>query len=131
MTPNSAVTKSLKKLGVVAQGEVPSGGQMVDGIESLNSMLHSWELVGINLQHYDAANADTLPFPQSHDDTVIYMLAIMLAPEYEIDITPAIASVAEAGMQALRNAYLDPNMKLTIDPALNPYYNSNEIGLIT
>lgn len=125
MTPNSVVKKGLQKLGVLAAGENLSGDETTDGIDLFNQMLHSWELQGVNLQHYDAASGDTLPYPQNHETAFVYGFAVYAAPEYEAQVPPAVAEIADRAFRALQNAYLDPNNKLVVDKALMPYYTSS------
>ena len=125
MTPNAAVRKGLQKIGVKASGESVDGDESVDGIELLNQMLHSWELVGVDLKHYDATSGNEIPLPQNHDIAIIYNFAVFAAPEYEVSASPEVVGIAISSMQALRNAYLDPNAKLEVDKTLLPYYNAN------
>lgn len=41
-TPRDIINKSLKLIGVLAQGESGTADQLADGLESLNDMLESW-----------------------------------------------------------------------------------------
>lgn len=128
MTPNKAIERALRLCGVLQDGEVPNGDQFSDGLDSLNSMLHSWELESIPLNNYDAASGDDLPYPPSHDKAIVDNLAVVIAPEYEVDLKPMVFAMADAGKRQLRNAYIDLNARLSVDPALNPYYNSENAG---
>lgn len=126
MTPNEAVTKGLQKIGVIAAGEVPTGQETTDGIELLHQMLNMWELDGVNLQNYDVASGDQLPFPKNHDIAIIYNFAVFAAPEYQTSASNEVVAIASGSMRLLRNAYLDPNVRASLDKSLLPYYSANE-----
>ena len=128
MTPNAAIERALRLLGILQDGEVPNGDQLNDGLESLNAMLHSWELESIPLNNYDASSGLDLPFPPSHNNAITFNLAVTMAPEYETDARPMVYAMADAEKTKLRNAYINLNARLGIDSALNPYYNANNIG---
>lgn len=124
-TVKKVVKKALRLLAVTESGEVPSSEEMDDAVDSLNSMLHSWQLKSIPLNHIDVGIADTLPYPEDHTDAITHNLAIYMAPEYGVSATVEVIAVAESGFDALQNFYCDPEAATT-DPALDPYFNPNQ-----
>ena len=125
MTPNEAVTKGLQKLGVIAAGEVPTGQETEDGIDLLNQMLNMWELDGVNLQNYTATSGNEMPFPNNHDIAIIYNFAVFAAPEYQTSASAEVIGIAAGSMRLLRNAYIDPNARMSIDKSLLSQYSAN------
>lgn len=102
------IKRSLRMIGVVAEGETPGAAQAEDALITLNGMLAGWEGVGIRLGVPELALTDTVPLPPSHDDAIAYNLALALATEYGNDLRPAVVAKAEEGMAALRSMYSVP-----------------------
>ena len=62
------VTASLRKLGAVAAGETPDADEQSDAIASLNQIIESWNLQGLNL--YRRENASYTLVPSQQDYTI-------------------------------------------------------------
>jgi hypothetical protein len=123
-TVKKIAQRALRLLSITESGEVPSHEEMSDAVDSLNAMLHEWELNSIPLNHVDAGVDDTLPYPENHTNPIIYNLAIQLAPEYGASTPAEVVAMADNGYSMLQNYYFDPPDAET-DPALHPYYNPN------
>jgi uncharacterized membrane protein len=51
-TPRDIINRSLKTLGILAQGETATAEQMADGLVSLNDMLDSWSTENLHIYKY-------------------------------------------------------------------------------
>lgn len=117
MTPQLAIKRALRKLGVIASGESPSHDEAADGLTCLNAMLHRWKIEGVDLNHISVTLTQTLPYPPSHDDPIVSNLAIEYASEFGIPIKPELAVIAGRGFTALQNHYANPR-EAVFDDAL-------------
>ena len=123
-TVKKVVKRALRLLAVTESGETPEHDEFADALDALNSMLSSWELKSIPLNHVELKIGDTLAYPENHTDPITYNLAIYLAPEYGVTASLEVIAIADAGFAALQNYYCDPSAAKT-DPALDPYFNPN------
>jgi hypothetical protein len=109
-TVTELVTRSMRRLKLLAPGEDPSNKQLSDATDKLNSMIASWAGKGITV-------ANDLPLGAEHDKAVIALLAMDMAPDYGIDPPPMLVSDARSGWQQLCGAFWRvPNAQY--DPAL-------------
>jgi hypothetical protein len=69
------VARALKRINVVAAGEDPSAVDAADGLAALNAMIAGWAADGINI-------SPDIPLPAKHEEGVIALLAVRLAPDY-------------------------------------------------
>ncbi len=123
-TVSQAVKKAMRLMSILQVGEEPSAEEAQDATESMNDMLHAWELDGITLNHVDLSYEDTLPYPEHHIKTISYNLAIELAAEFGKTAPASVVVYAENGYRNLQNYYLDL-ADLSVDSAINSYYNPN------
>ena len=117
------ITGSLRLLGKLQSGEVPTAAEGADALVTMNQMLHAWRDQGIDIEHSDYALSDTVPLQSNHLQALRYALAVELAPEYGVAVTPLLLASASEYMRGLQAFYSDPGL-LACDPALNPYYNT-------
>jgi hypothetical protein len=128
VTARDLVTMSLRSIGVLHSGEVPSAEEANDGLDALNQMLQSWIYEGINLEYLNLGLNDTVPYPDDHIGPFRWNLAVRLSPDYGIQVTPAIAALATEGYRQLQRYYLDPpNLQVADDLAAR--FNPNRYGL--
>ena len=110
MNVRDLVTGSMRLLGVLRQGENPTAQEAADGMISLNGMLNAWILQGIDLEFLNFASLnDVIPYPDDHIPAFRYNLAVELAPECGVTVTPAIGTRASQYFQALQVFYSDPD----------------------
>lgn len=118
------ITRAAQLIGLVESGESLEASEVSDGLDSLNQMLHAWADQGIDLEHADLAQGDTLAVQDNHLAAIRYNLAIEMAAEYNRPIPAVVAMKADEYMRSLQAFYADP-AKLGCDAALNPYFNPN------
>ena len=115
------ISRSLRLIGAVAEGEVPSAAQAADGLVALQAMLGDWETRGVRLgAAVDATygTATTIAVPVTHLNALALNLAVLLAPEYgRGEALQAIIPQAERSFDALLAQYHKPP-KIAVDPAL-------------
>lgn len=56
------VTRALRRLRILADGETPTSSEAADALAILNDMMRGWALSGVDLQHQDLALADDFAF---------------------------------------------------------------------
>lgn len=102
------VTRAMRLIGALQEGEQPNANQTADGITVLQNMLGAWEMEGITLSGLVGATltaATDLPLPDSQTDAVQYNLAVRLAPEYGATPSPIMMETADRTFRALQGAY--------------------------
>jgi hypothetical protein len=93
------VARALKRINVVAAGEDPSAVDAADGLAALNAMIAGWAIDGINV------SAD-VPLSAGHEEGVVALLAVRLAPDYGRMPSPLVLKAAEEGMYRLEADYI-------------------------
>ena len=111
------VTGAMRLIGALAAGEAASASEAQDGLASLNQMLHSLAHDGVDLGHVDLALASIVNLPGTHIETIRHMLALRLAPEYNLTLSPLVIRTADTGKAALQAIYADPE-PMSIDSGL-------------
>lgn len=116
------VTRALRLIGVLQEGEQPNADQGQDALVAMQAMLGSWENEGVPLSGLVGATlalGDTLPLPATHDDAIQTNLALRLAPEYGATavISPLLAERADTSFRTLQGIYAD-DIPMSVDPAL-------------
>ena len=124
-TVNNVIRRALLSLGVLRAGESSTPAEAADALDTLNDMLNSWRQEGIDLEHLDLALADNLPYPDDHILCFWTNLAVLLAPQFGVQVSPIIGGMARRSYLALRSQYMQPDT-LGIDQALRPIYNRTD-----
>jgi hypothetical protein len=106
-TYRDIVNQALRELGVLHGAEVAGAEEGESGLTALNQMLNSWVFDGIDLEHITATNlTDTLPYPDDHHSAFAYNLALRLSPQYGVEPSRMLMSLAIDGYRQLQNRYL-------------------------
>lgn len=124
MTVLNLIKRAMSTLGILQTQEEPEAAEAQDVLSILNSMLKAWELEGIKLAHVDMLLTDTVPYPDNHIDPIVYNLAVMIAPEFEVSTRADVIQMAENGYRNLQNYYHDAT-ELSVDTALHPLFSPN------
>lgn len=80
-TTREIVERAYRKIAVVAEDEPMTADQAAAGLVALNSMLHSFVGMGVDLEHEDVVLAAEFPLAARHHDAVVYLLAERLGPD--------------------------------------------------
>lgn len=83
-TVSDLVTAALRKIGVVAEDETASADAMSNGVDTLNRMIHGWELRGVDLSWTDQVSTDTFALADQYHEGIVYLLAQRLSPDFEV-----------------------------------------------
>lgn len=91
-------TRALRRIGVVAPDESPSGQDVESSTEALTAMINSWEAEGLA--------ADAIPLDARFEQAVVAMLAVRIAEEYGKTPGPILMRDADRGWDALCAAFI-------------------------
>ena len=120
-TALDVITRSMRLIGALAEGEVPSAAQAADALVAMQAMLGEWETRGVKLGgavDLDYATTTTVPVPITHQNALAFGLAVVLAPEYGAAASlKAIGPQAERSFRALQAQYARPPV-IGADPAV-------------
>lgn len=83
-TVRDIVTRAYRKIGTVGINETTPAAEMAQGVTALNSMIHAWKLIGVDLEWADQAEADTFDLADEYHEGVVYLLASRLAPDMSL-----------------------------------------------
>lgn len=109
------INRAAKTTKILAAGETLEDEDAQDILDSLNEMLHAWEInYGIDLGHSDLDLTDTVYLPDSHLQAVRYNLAKNISHEYNAPLSPVALDIAETGLRMLQAYYCAPR-ELQID----------------
>ena len=76
------VERAYRKIGVVATDEAMTADQASVGMDALNMMMHGLVLEGVDTGYTGLALADDFSLDARFDESVVYMLANKLAPDF-------------------------------------------------
>lgn len=103
------VRRSMRLIGVLAEGEVPTAEQASDALAALQGMIGEWETRGLRLGALvdsTIALSGDLPLPPTHLNAMVFNLAVAIAPEYgRSDALQAVVPQAERSFRALQGIY--------------------------
>lgn len=104
-TARDLIESALKLNRVLSQGKTMTAAEASDGLETLNQLLHSLKAEGADLGFADIDLNDEIPLPPEHVRAVRFLLAVDLAPEYSVELTPEVSIGAQNAKLILQAAY--------------------------
>ena len=107
-TANQLIIRAAKTAKILAAGEIMEDEDAQDILQSLNDMLHAWELDGIDLGHTDLELTDTVQLPDSHIRAIRYNLAADISSEDGAELNAIDAERATNGFRMLQAYYAKP-----------------------
>ena len=78
------INRAFRKIGIKAEDEALTADQVAHGLETLNMMLHGWELWGIDINHVDLLTGSTFPLAAKFEEGTVYLLAERLSTDYSV-----------------------------------------------
>ena len=96
---NDIVKRALKRLGVLAPGEDMDAADAADGNAALNAMIASWQIDGVDV-------ASDVPLPSRHEDGIVALLAVRIAPDYGKTPSAQVVADADKGWAGLLAEYI-------------------------
>lgn len=121
-TALDTITRAFQMITQSEEG--PTAAQAATGLTVLNDMLHGWAKKGVDFGHISLALPDTHKTHDSYLEGIRYNLAVRLAHEYGMPISPYIASEAKSAFSAFQAHTLEFPDDLGVDRALQPRYFS-------
>lgn len=100
-TCRDLVERAYRKIGVVATDEAMTADQADVGMDALSMMMHGLALDGIDAGYTSLELADQFSLDARYDESVVYMLANKLAPDFN---RPGVDD--RIARQRLANAFL-------------------------
>lgn len=105
-TAEDLIVSSIRLMGVLESGEVPTTQEKTDALEVLNDLLASWgDTDGIKINDGDLLLSDAFPLDAAEKRAIRYALAVELYPEYKIPVDQIVAARAEELRTDLRRKY--------------------------
>lgn len=112
-TTGEIITLALRLIRVTASEETPTAAEMNDGLKTLNQLMLGLEAQGVNLGFSALTLNDIFPLEEKFHEPIRYLLAVRLAPEYGIDLTPETAIISQQGLSILQSSFSDvPLLKM-------------------
>ena len=119
MTLADLVTRALRLAGVVGNNRAASSEEMNEGISTLNEMIASWALDGMDLGLAEMVLGEDVLVDDAYIKGLRYNLAVELANEHGIaaELPAYVVQSAEDQKDKIRAALIDVD-NLRIDDAL-------------
>src|SRR5690606_25650677 len=112
------VSRAMRLCRIVDAGEALNADEAQDALATLNAMLAEWHEGGLGLPQYAFDSLqDTQDTDVADAEAMAYQLALRIAPEYGVDLSPLVLAQAARSFATLRGRYFQPSSPI---PAL--YY---------
>lgn len=103
------IRRAMRLIGVLDSDQAMTATEAQDALDTLNGMLAEWHEAGMGLPEYQLpALTDTLSTDAADSDAISYQLAIRIAPEYGVQMTPEAIAEARMTLFRLRSRYFSP-----------------------
>ena len=103
------VSRAMRLCRIVDAGEALNADEAQDALATLNAMLAEWHEADIGLPQYTFDSLqDTQDTDAADAEAMAYALAMRIAPEYGVEVSPAVAGMALDTERRLRLRYFQP-----------------------
>lgn len=124
-TAAQVLKASLQKILVQASEANFEPAEYSDAIFTMNNLMLGYDADGIRLGYTEITDlSDPITIPTGALRGLIYNLAIDLASEYNVVVTPAVADIARAGLETMEK--LGVSMGASAFPSTLPVGSGNE-----
>jgi len=102
-TASNVIVDALQQILVQASEASIEADEAQTAIRFMNRMMARLDADGIGLGYTVVSNlSDVITIPAAAMDGLIYNLAVALAPQYDAQVTPALAMMAKEGLETMR-----------------------------
>lgn len=123
-TAQDIINRALRLCRVLDAGEAAEAEDSTDALDTLNAMIAEWHFAEIGLPDYSLASLTTeLASDAADREAIAYQLAIRMAPEYVVELSPAAVALASETMQRLRLRYFQPGVAASDLPGRRGRYD--------
>ena len=105
-TARTVITRALRRAHIVGDGQTPAGEQLAGGLDTLNDMLEAWHDEGIPTGLRELEADTVLAIDRGAMRTITDNLAVELADDAGLQVTPVLLTRAERGRASLIARYL-------------------------
>lgn len=102
---NQILTRAMRRIKVLAGEEAMDAATLADGLVTMNGVMHGFGPRGVHYAHVDLASTDTVNMPDELIDSLVWMIAEALAPEYGYAFTPTEMPLVMRALQMLQAGY--------------------------
>lgn len=100
------IVGALKRLGAFDAASEPSAEDVADGLTAFNDMVTAWPADGLHTGVGEMILGQPLPFDDMHREGLKALLAVRLAPDYEMQVSERLARDARDGWGRLQSDFL-------------------------
>lgn len=104
-TALQVLTRAMRRIKVLASSEAMGSDDLADGLVTLNGMMHGLATRGAYYAHVDLAATSTVNMPDEMIDSLVWLAAEALAPDYGYAFTPKEETQILGALQALQAGY--------------------------
>lgn len=114
------MTRAMRRIKVLAAEEAMSAAEQADHLVTMNGAMYRFSADGIYYVHSDLAASDTVNMPDELIDSLIWLIAEVLAVDYAYDFTPAEqVAIAKARNHLIAAYWVQP--PADTEPVLRPW----------
>jgi hypothetical protein len=95
----------MRRLKQIAGEETMTAAELADGLVTMNGLMHGFRTKGIHYAHTDLTATATVNMPDELIDSLTWLIAEGLAPEYGYAFSPKEELQILAALQALQAGY--------------------------
>ena len=123
-TAQTIVTRAFRLLGLFEAAETPPAADLAVGLASLNGLMDEWRMEPHGIAQPYSTLATEIALPDGMEQTLVYNLAVAVAPEFGATPTPEVAGRAARTLAVLKRTLRDEDVERTCDPGVGGFVNT-------
>lgn len=124
-TANSLISDAFAEILVQPNEQALESVDFQNGVRYLNRMMGAWDAQGLALGYTKVVNpSDLITVADGALEGMVYNLAVRLAKQYDMPVTPDLAQNAREGLKAIRKIAV--NIRPAQPPCTLPIGSGNE-----